>query len=170
MQRRFFLHQAQVWLCSGILGPFVSRPIAIALLLGLTAGHARADSVSCVGSGADLFAKFRANFLSDIRRPAPLAVQPVTTLLPTGDDARLVFRAPASQGQLAAQFRVFETDGSDLNSLWNQGERSVLSVNTAPEKLAEGFLPADSTVIRFMLPNDDARFRPLRYFLVLRCV
>lgn len=146
------------------------------LMLALFAaplGAAGAVDVSCQSD----FLIIRNDFIKNAQAPAPVAVQPVTTFLSPGDDARIVFRPPASAsgdkaGDKALRFRIFETNGVGQDSFQAQRELPVLATAPAPEGLVAGFLPGDSTLIRFQLrerPIHRGQFWAHRSFVVVRC-
>ena len=138
---------------------------------------ARATEVSC-GDNDHLakFPGFRGEFMT-IRdkvirpqQPPPVAVKQVTQFLTSGDDAKLVFLAPASADKQTVRFRMFETNGMDQDTFESVRQIQLLSVSPAPEKLVTGFLPAESTLVRFELQESNGRLWAHRSFTVVRYV
>src|SRR4051794_18452677 len=108
--------------------------------------------------------------------PAPVPVQSVMTFLSPGDDARIVFRVPASPSgeNKISRFRIFETNGVDQNTFEARHDLPVLATGPVPTDLGiSGFLPAGSTLIRFQIPEHPilrGRLWAYRSFVVIRCM
>jgi hypothetical protein len=111
--------------------------------------------------------------------PRPTDAAPGTRFLASGREGQIALRAKPSA---SAVVRVFETDGAEpkpepkpgnveMNrATWKVlSEPTVLSVRDAPDKGYEGFLPSDSSVVRFIVPHGENNYWRTRTFVVRFC-
>ena len=124
------------------------------LATAFTSGHTYAASADCQ---------------IDTARPLALQIsspridsQTVTNFLPGGSEGEIVARQPFTS-TLSAQIFEARRDSSIATNL------GVLSIKQAPDKLVSGFLPADSTLIRFIPPRQTLPLWGVRRFAVVFC-
>jgi hypothetical protein len=149
--------------------------LALVMVLAAPASIGRAADLACDANDYEQklpghrgeFLTLRNKIIKD--RP-PVAAQSMTRFLTAGGDSEMVFRAPATADKQTVRFRVFETNGVEQKTFESVRELPVLAVAPAPEKRVTGFLPADSTLIRFQLPDREGRFWAHRSVVVVRCI
>lgn len=89
-----------------------------------------------------------------------------TKFLPSGHEGQIVVRRRYTDSLVA---RVFETSNPEPTSWKVLSERPVLSTKPVPENVYDGFLPTDSTAIRFIVPVVKNSFWEQRTFVLRMC-
>jgi hypothetical protein len=97
------------------------------------------------------FAELRAQTCTLPAAPPPNPVYAVsaTSFLPAGRDGEIVVRRKAQDSTIVSVFATSDPQAGPWKVL---SQPPVISVRAPPEKTYDGFLPGDSSVVRFIVP------------------
>jgi hypothetical protein len=104
-----------------------------------------------------------------LNSPLPTTIvdaTPGTTFLPSRQEGQIVVRKKPLDSSVV---HVFETSGPDPASWKVLSESEVLSIRPAPENAYDGFSPADSSIIRFIVPALKNSFWVTHTFVIRFC-
>jgi hypothetical protein len=93
---------------------------------------------------------------------------PIGSVLPYDSDARLVLHQPLVEAGSAKTFRVFELHDPEGKKA-TASEVAVISAESVPQNLLQGYAPTDSVLLHIQLQNPDFVFWSRRYFVILAC-
>jgi hypothetical protein len=116
-------------------------------------------------SSQSFFSSIRDHF---IQTHGATQARPIAAFLKSGDDG-IVFHQPATGNNKPIKVRLFETNGPDLITFENRDELPILSVEPVPDKLVTGYAPADSSLIRFQIPERTWPLWHYRTFVIAGC-
>jgi hypothetical protein len=103
-----------------------------------------------------------------LKAPLPTTMvdaAPATRFLPSGREGQILVKRKYSSSSVAA---VFVTSGTEAAKWKVLSEAPVISIKAAPEKAAdgkvyEGFSSADSSVVRFLVPETESFWENLTF-------